>query len=236
MEEAAPIPEVTTPIPESPAPAKPEVAATTPPREGSPLGTAGAVDPVPEGEKPEGDPKPEGEKPEGEAKAALTAEDIKKTITLPEGVTADEGLMGEFSTFAAEAKLTTEQAQGLAGMYFKAQETLVSQLAAANQKAWDTTIDTWKSEIETDPVIGGDKSKAVQEVLGKVLDEYGTKEARQAFEVTAAGWNPHIIKFIHKMALALTEGAPVLAPGPAKQGPKSMASILYPDGGGTPQP
>jgi hypothetical protein len=135
--------------------------------------------------------------------------------------------MGKFSTFAAEAKLTQEQAQSLADIYFEGQESLVNQLATANQKAWDTTIDTWKAEIDTDPVIGGDKSKAAMEVIGKVLDEYGTADARRAFEVTGAGWNPHIARFMHKMALALTEGSPVIAPGPAKTGPKTLGDALY---------
>jgi hypothetical protein len=122
-------------------------------------------------------------------------------------------------------------------MYFEAQEGLIQQLATANQKAWDTTIDTWKAEIEADPVIGGDKSKAAQETLGKALDEYGSPEARRAFEVTAAGWNPHIIRFVHKMAQALSEGGIVVAPGPAKQSPKTLGQALYPDGGvGIPQP
>lgn len=118
-------------------------------------------------------------------------------------------------------------------MYFDGMESLVTQLAQANQKAWDTTIDTWKAEIEADPVIGGDKSKDVQTTLGKVLDEYGTPDARRAFEVTGAGWNPHVIRFIHKMALALTEGSPVPAPNPAPKGPKTLGVALY---GEQPQP
>lgn len=228
-----PAPAATT---ETPPAATATDAGPTPPREGSPLATAGAGD-KPEGEvpPPAEEEKPDGEKPDGEKVEEkseekgepLTAEAISAAITLPEGAEADKGLMDKFSTFAADAKLTQEQAQSLADIYFEGQESLVNQLASVNQKAWDTTIDGWKAELEADPVIGGDKSPAAMEVIGKVLDEYGTPEARRAFEVTGAGWNPHIARFMHKMALALTEGGPVIAPSPTKAMPKTLGSALY---------
>lgn len=219
---------------ETPSPA-PATETPIAPREGSPLGAE--PEPKPEGEKPESEEKPEGEKPEGEGgEGKLSPEAIKEGIELPEGVAADDALLGEFATYAAEAGFTLEQSKSLASMYFKAQEGLIQQLADANQKAWDSTIDGWKSEIDADPVIGSGNQEDVKLVLGRMMDEYGTKEARHAFEVTGAGWNPAIIRMIHKMGLALSEGQPVVAPGPTKQSPKTLGQALYPDGGGGPQP
>jgi len=221
----------TTPTTETP-PATPEGAVA--PREGSPLGPS-TEEPKPEGEaKPEGE-ETEGEKPEGDAEGKLTPEDIKNSIELPEGVSADDELLGKFADFASQAGLTAEQSKGLASMYFEAQEGLINQLAQANQKAWDTVIDGWKAQIDADPVIGSGNQEAAKLVIGKALDEFGSPEARQAFEQTGAGWNPAIIRMIHKMGLALQEGQPVVAPAPVRQAAKTLGQALYPDGGQGPQ-
>lgn len=180
---------------------------------------------------PEGQTQPEGQKPEGEegAPAALTAADYAAAIKLPEGMEVDTGLMEKFSTLAEQAKFSKEQAQSLADLYSEAQKTYVDSVAKAQQKAWDTVIDKWKGDIQADPDIGGDKSETVQTTIGRALDEYGSDEARVAFEVTAAGWNPAIIKFVWKMAQALEEGAPVPAFTPVRQGPKTLGQAIYGD-------
>ena len=201
-----------------------------PPRAGSPLGTAAAAPPSAEG----GTVSPEGEKPpeaaEGETPPApVTAEDWTKVLKLPEGVETDQGLLGKFTEFAATAKLVPEQAQGLVDMYFEGQKTIAERLGTEQQKAWDTVIDTWKAEIESDPVIGGSKKDRAQEVIGEALDAYGNQRTRDAFEATAAGWNPDIIRFVHKMALALSEGRPVVAGNPAPKGPKTLGNSIYGD-------
>jgi hypothetical protein len=206
-------------------------AGLTPPREGSPIATAGAGDQSqPEGEEPEGGDEPEGD--EGGEPAKLTADDVKKAIELPEGVSADDALLGKFADYAAEAGLSAEQSKALASMYFEAQESLIQQLAQANQQGWDATIDAWKAEIDSDPVIGSGHQQEAMKVIGQMLDEYGTPEARRAFEVTGAGWNPHIARMIYKMGLALSEGGVHPAPAPTKEAPKTLANILYPNGGG----
>jgi hypothetical protein len=200
----------------------------TAPREGSPLGTARA----PEGEAPQPDKKPNGQAPEGETEAGAetplpTAAELAEAVKLPEGMEVDTGLMEKFSTLAAKEGLNTEQAQSLADLYTEAQKSYAESVATAQQKAWDQVIDKWKADISSDPDIGGDKSDGVQTSIGRALDEYGSDEARVAFEVTAAGWNPAIIKFIWKMAAALEEGSPVPGFNPARQGPKSIGQILY---------
>lgn len=141
----------------------------------------------------------------------------------------DTGLMEKFSTLAEQAKFSKEQAQSLADLYSEAQRTYAETFASAQQKAWDGVIDKWKADIQSDPDIGGDKSEGVQTTIGRALDEYGSTEARLAFEVTAAGWNPAIIKFVWKMAQALEEGSPVPGFSPARQGPKTLGQSLYGD-------
>ena len=164
---------------------------------------------------------------ETEPSAALTATQIAEALKLPEGMDIDAGLMEKFSTFAEREKLNTGQAQSLVDLYAEASKAYAENVASQQQKAWDQVIDKWKADIQADPDIGGDRSGTVQTTLGRALDEYGSDEARVAFEVTAAGWNPAIVKFVWKMAQALEEGSPVPGLHPARQGPKTMGQILY---------
>lgn len=201
----------------------------TAPREGSPLGTARGPAPGEAGApgQSNGEATPT-ESPEGESPPeTVTAADLAAAIKLPEGMEVDTGLMEKFTNLAEKAKLGKEQAQSLADLYTEAQKTYAESLAKEQQKAWDTVIDKWKGEIQSDPDIGGDKSETVQTTIGRALDEYGSDEARVAFEVTAAGWNPAIIKFVWKMAQALEEGSPVLGLRPSLNGPKTIGQILY---------
>jgi hypothetical protein len=180
----------------------------TPPNEEAPTGE----EPKPEdGEKP-----PEGEEEKEDEKPSLE-------IKLPEDFEVDKDALAQFTDLAAQAGLNQEQAQSLADVGFK----LLQAQAEASAKAWETTINEWRTTIQNDPELGGDKAAAVQTVLGRALDEYGSKEAREAFDMTGAGWHPAVVKFVYKMASALSEGTapPVGNPAPRTDG--SRAERLY---------
>jgi hypothetical protein len=226
--------------PETPTPAAattpetPAVPSTTPtsdatfvaPAEGSPLATAKAAEPGSEASPPA---EPGEKSAEGEAEPPAlppSADDYK--IEFPEGTDVDAELLGKFTAFAFESKLTNEQAQGLANLYQEGITKAAESLATATQAAWTKTIDTWKGEIAADTEIGSGNEQAVQAALGAALDEFGTPETRAAFELTGSGWNPHIIKFVYNMAKALTEGQPVTTGNPAgKAGPRTLGNALY---------
>lgn len=161
-----------------------------------------------------------------EAAPALKAEDYK--FTLPEGVSVDETILGEFKNVAADWKLDNAKAQSLVDMQLRATEVAVNATAEAIKTQWKTTIDTWKGEIDSDPVLGGSNKDKVLTTLGRALDEYGDKSTREAFDLTGAGWNPAILRFVHKMAAALSEGSPVPAGTPAVRKPTTLGTSLYP--------
>lgn len=148
-------------------------------------------------------------------------------IKVPEGVEVDNAVLDEVRALAEKAGLNSEQVQPLVDLHFKQLEAQANELAAAGQKAWDDTISGWKDAISKDPDIGGDKSEAVQSVIGKALDQYGSAEARDAFDLTGAGWNPAIVKFVHNMAKALNEGTQVTPKDAAPKKPASYAEALY---------
>lgn len=177
--------------------------------------------------KPDAEAKPEGEKPEGEAEA-LKAEDYE--VKLPEGFTVEPETLTQFQTFAAEAKLSKEQAQSLVDTHIALSTKAAEAWVAQQQKSWSDTLDGWKNDINADPVIGGDKSALAQAMVGVALDEFGSPEARAAFDLTGAGWNPAIIKFIYNLANAVVEGNPAPAIGASvAQGAKTIGQSLYGD-------
>lgn len=226
-------------MPDEPTPVAltPEAAPTIPstPTEGSPsfVSEAPAADaPAPEGDKPT---PPEGEKPKGEtppepekaAPVALTADDIK--IDLPEGVALAEEALGNFLTAANTAGLSKENAQALLKMHAEQVDGLVKDWVKVQTDTWTETNKAWRDEIAADPDIGSGNEKKTLEVIGRALDTYGSKEVRQALDLTGAGNNPHVTKLIYKMALALSEGSSVPGGQPAPKGKagQTLGERLY---------
>lgn len=132
--------------------------------------------------------------------------------------------MATFTSLASEAGLTQEQSQKLADLYFAG----VQSVAEANAKAFETTVNEWKGQLHALPDFATDeKREAAQVVIGRALDEYGSPEARQAFDASGIGWNPHVVSMFHKMAKALSEGGAVLPGRPAAR-TTQPSERLYP--------
>lgn len=203
-----------TPTPDAAAPPTPAIPG------GSPLGVQ---PPAPEGEvkPPEGEAKP----PEGEAKPPEAKAPEKYEFKLPEGIEAAPEAVSKFEEVARTHNLSQEAAQGLMDMHFEQLKTQAETLATAQTQAWTTTIDTWKGEMAK--TYQGEALTKAQTDIGRALDEYGSPEVRQAFDLTGAGWNPAIFSFVHKMAQALSEGT--IQPGggaPTAKG-STLGTRLY---------
>lgn len=223
MSEAAdaPIGAVTeTPASESP----PAVS----PLAGSPLGAVEG-----EAEKPEASLAPEGEgepKPDeglAEAPPPLTPDSYQ--FKLPDGVTPDEATLTSLKETLATSQVPAEVGQKLIDMHVAELNKSAEAFAQGQAAAWTTTVDQWKSEVEADPELGGDKKPIVTAAIARALDEYGDPSTRQAFDLTGVGWNPHVIKFIYRMAAALNEGSPHPASGAMGKSNRTPGDILYPD-------
>jgi len=152
---------------------------------------------------------------------ALTAEDF----TLPDGVETNDELQTEFLEIMNKDQEPKDRLQALVDLQVKANQ--VAQEAAS--KLWQDLQDKWTEEVKADPDIGGSKLEATQSVIAKSLEEFGNKDVREAFVLTGAGNNPHIVRYIHKMAVALSEGKPVV--GTPATAETTQAEKLYPDQG-----
>lgn len=164
----------------------------------------------------------------------VPAEPIKYDFKLPEGVTLDPAKQASFNELGNKLKLTPESAQELfdfhSGELKSTVEAITKSVTDANTKAYTDLIGGWKTELSADPELSGANADAAHEILGKVLDTYGSKEARDAFDLTGAGWNPAIVKMMVKMGKALVEGgaSPQGKPTGMREGPKTPGAVFYP--------
>lgn len=182
--------------------------------------------------KTEADAKVAADKVAADAKAeadkAKPAEgETKYDLKLPEGVKPDEKSMADFTALLGKNKVPADVAQGLIDLHYAQMKSLTEAASAANSKLWTDTQSEWRSALDKDPELGGDRKAAVAARLGKALDEFGSREAREAFDLTGAGNNPHIVRFINKMAAALVEGGPVQPGGPTDRKGQTLGQKLY---------
>lgn len=146
-----------------------------------------------------------------------------KDISLPEGFQVDEPLMNDFLSVVNDEKLDAkERANQLVGLYAKAQ-TAASE---TNSKAWETMQETWQKEVKEDTEVGGAKFENTITKVGKLMEEFGTDELRQAFDLTGAGNNVHVVRFLAKLSDKLTEGS--YTQGRPSNTPSDAASKLFP--------
>lgn len=169
---------------------------------------------------------PEGEKPPAEA--AAPAEFKLEDIALPDGMTIPEALAPKLTEVAKEAGLSAAQISALAPIHAQ----IVQEVAEANIKAYQKTNEDWVAEVKADPKIGGDKLDATLASIGKVLDQYGTPELRQALAYTGAGNHPEVVRFMAKIASQLNEGTPTRPGSPTGADGKPTgrgAQAMYPN-------
>lgn len=179
----------------------------------------------------------EATKTEAEKKAAEDAAKANDTkanpfkveeIKLPEGMQIDapiaEKFVGVVNKFGlgrdAVAELTALQAEAM------------KNVSEAGSKLYADMQETWRNEAKADTVIGGEKLAPVLGNVAKVVDRYGTPALRGVFDLTGAGNNLEVIKFINNIYSDLGEAHFVPSDTPST-GSKDQASILYPNQGKT---
>lgn len=146
----------------------------------------------------------------------LTAEDI----TLPEGVTISEDLRDEFLSVMNNRELSPkDQMQSLIDLQMKAAQAA----SEASSQAWTDMQTTWQDEVRADY---GDNLVPTVGRIQKLVSEFGSPELTSVFDLTGAGNNLHVIKFLDKIATQLTEGGPVTGSPAASEA--TAAQKLFP--------
>ena len=157
-------------------------------------------------------------------------------FTVPEGFTLDKEVAGDFGALAKEGNLSQGYAQKLVDFYVKLQQ----QMNNAPAEFYETKQNEWKSQINSDPEIGGSKWNGTRASIGRLFDSLGdanlTDGFREAMDYTGAGNHPAVVKFLARVAQRLTEGGPVRGGGPSLDGMRrpgegapSAAQAIYPN-------
>lgn len=142
----------------------------------------------------------EGEGRPEDAAASVPAKPEDYQIAFADGVTVDEGLLGNFKAAAHELGIPQGQAQKLADFYVKnvgdsakaAQEAQASSLLEAKKG--------WESEIEARP---GFRQELVD--AKRALKEFGSPELNQLMDQSYLGSHPVFFDFVVKAGKALAE-------------------------------
>lgn len=167
----------------------------------------------------EGEPPKEAEP--AEPPAPLTADDIKfdEDLEVPEEL-RDE-LLGVFNNAELDAK---GRAQALVDLHTKA----MKEASEASSQAWANMQKEWRDAVKADPLVGGEKMQPALDRIGRLVNEYADApdELIGAFGVTGAGNNPHVVRFLAKIADKLVEGEHVS--GAPATSPQDAASKLFP--------
>ena len=193
-EAAAPVAPVASPA-ETTAAAPAAVAAGV---EASADGSAGPISPTPAPSALEQtllDAPPAEAAAEKPAEPAAPIDPASYEIKLPEGMTREDPMIASFLESAAGARLEGAAVQTVI-------DTMAPKIAeqlAAPYKAWAELNNTWQAEIKADPVLDG------------AIDRFGTPELKEALRSTGAANNPHVFRFLHKLASAYAEASPVVA-------------------------
>ena len=149
----------------------------------------------------------------------LTVEDI----VLPEGFTPAPELQQEFVDVMNDADLSAkDRASALIALQAKA----LTAASEASSAAWTEMQDKWRTEVKADPAFAGEKLTTAVASVAKLISEYGTPELNGVFDLTGAGNNIHVIKFLSNIAGKMTEGS--FTAGSPSGGESNAASLLYP--------
>lgn len=163
---------------------------------------------------------PQTQQPAAPEFVPLTASDI----TFPEGMTVQDADRDSFLGILNNREMTpAQQAQALVDL----QATVAQQASEAGSQAWTDMQDQWVNEVRNDPDVGGQRFDANIANIGKLIDEFGSDEPRAVMDITGAGNNVHVVKFLANVASRLTEGSQISGGNPTMT-EASVADLMYP--------
>lgn len=149
-------------------------------------------------------------------------------IKLPDGFTLADEAKTQLGT--ALAGLPPERAQSLVDLHAAEVQRIAKASVDANVKAWNDVMTQWRREIEADPNIGGANLGKTKAAISRLVNEFGDGGSgfREAMNLTGAGNNPHVVRFLTNIASKLYEGGAVQG-NPANSGSNvNIADVFYP--------
>lgn len=153
----------------------------------------------------------------GEAKK----EEVEYKLELSKETFLDNSILEDVKAFAKENNLSNEAAQKL----LSKQDDIISKFVEAEKNGHDKKVETWREEIISDPVYGGDNLKKMSENAKRVVEKFGSENFKELLRDTGYGDNPEVFKFIAKIGSLMDNDSLVLS---GSQGhTKSIEEVFY---------
>jgi len=168
-------------------------------------------------------PKDPAAAPAAEPKVEAPVVPEKYEFKVPEGVTLDEAVIGQFSEVAKGLKLTQEQAQALVDF----QVSRDTSAAKAQSDAYAKMTADWAAEVQRLPGIGGAQFDESRALAQKAVDALGGAELNKALRYFGWGNHPALFKAFHAAGKLMAEAK--LLSGSANTDPVvDVAQTLFP--------
>lgn len=139
---------------------------------------------------------------------------------VPEGMTVNEELLGEFKATAKELKLSQEAAQRLADLQVKALGKQAEQMANVRAQ--------WLEQTKTDKEFGGEALAENLGVAKKAMEAFATPQLRQLLNESGLGNHPEIVRAFVRVGKAISEDGRVVT-GSKSGIPADPAKRLFPN-------
>jgi len=151
--------------------------------------------------------------------ATVPEEGTPYSLTMPEGVELDSGLMDTVSPLLREKGFTHAEAQQLADAFIESQTAM----AETQQTAHQETVDGWETSAREDSEYGGDKFEASVKTAKAALDAYGSKELRTVLDKSGLGSHPEVIRMLVRIGNDIKDDD---VPQPGKTGATAKDNSL----------
>ena len=132
-----------------------------------------------------------------------------EAFKVPDGVKLDDKEVAKFTEIVGTRQLPQEDAQKLVDLYLEDRKRLENDLRVEQRKVWDRQIDTWKSNLRKDPVLGGNRLETSLSMAKAVVEEFGGTAEQQAElwrhinEGTGNGMGNYVglVRLLHNIAV-----------------------------------
>lgn len=132
--------------------------------------------------------------------------------------------MGSFLEVMNNRDLTPQQqAQSL----LELQASLTTSASEAGSAKWNQEQQDWQAQVEADPELGGANLPKTLSAIGGLMNRFGNDELRAYMDVSGAGNNPLVIRFLATVAGQLSEASPAPAGTPPGATSLTTAEKMY---------
>ena len=164
-----------------------------------------------------------GEGKEGDKEGPKEGEAQGYKLSVPEGFVLDEKMVADASPLLQKYKVSNEDAQALSD--------LVCQKVRAEQdarsEAYAEVVKGWQKGLMEDKAIGGEKLTPALKTGLKALNRFGDSELTEILHDTGLEYHPAVVRFFHKIGLAISEDGGSGAQHQAAKKEVPTASMFY---------